>query len=81
MAANSNELKPTGKIIQTRRTELGLTRAQLGEKIGKSENSIKKYETGNIDIPFSVLKEICVALDLEIIFLRGTRDIVVRNKR
>lgn len=72
MAANNNELKPTGKIIRTRRTELGLTRAQLGEKIGKSESSIKKYETGNIDIPLSVLKEICTVLDL---------DIVVRSKR
>lgn len=58
-----------GSIIKKRRLELGYTRKHLGRIIGKTECSIKKYETAEIDIPFSVLIEICQALKLVIRFV------------
>lgn len=68
---NHEILKPTGKTIRTRRIELGMSQAQFAQKIGKSLSSIKKYEYGTMDIPFSVLVEICKVLDMEVMFLRG----------
>ncbi len=64
-------LKPTGEIIRARRKELKITQVEFAKLIGKSQRSIKKYESGEIDIPLSVLTQICEALDLELMFIRG----------
>ena len=68
---NREKLKPTGEIIRARRMELGLSRPQFARKLGKSLGSVKKYECGTMDIPLSVLVEICKVLDMEVMFLRG----------
>ncbi len=64
-------LKPTGEIIRARRKELKITQVEFAKLIGKSQRSIKKYESGEIDIPLSVLTQICEVLDLELMFIRG----------
>ena len=68
---NRETLKSTGKIISTRRKELNISRPKLAEMVGKSEDTIKRYELGKRNIPFLVLVDICNALDMDVIFLRG----------
>ncbi|MEZ3438197.1 MAG: helix-turn-helix domain-containing protein [Oscillospiraceae bacterium] len=68
---NCEKLKPTGEMIKARRMELGMSQPQFAQKLGKSLSSVKKYEYGTMDIPFSVLVEICKVLDMEVMFLRG----------
>lgn len=38
---------------------MGLTQKELGKKIYKSEITIRKYESGNVNIPPSVLYNLC----------------------
>ena len=68
---NRETLKSTGEILKTRRIELKLSRPKLAKMVGKTESSIKRYELGKLNIPFSVLVDICNALDMDVIFLRG----------
>ncbi|CEP94661.1 transcriptional regulator [[Clostridium] sordellii] len=57
--------------IKKFRNELGLTQKELGKKILKSEISIRKYESGNINIPLSTLFDIAAALKTDIYTLLG----------
>ncbi|CAI3604969.1 putative DNA-binding protein [Clostridium neonatale] len=50
-------------IRNTRKTQ-GLTQKELGQRICKSEISIRKYESGNVNIPPSTLFDICDALNI-----------------
>lgn len=50
--------------IKTYRKRLGLTQKQLGEKVYKTEISIRKYESGAVNIPPLTLIEICNALNV-----------------
>lgn len=52
-----------GKHIKERRLEVGITQAELADRIGKSTSAVQKYENGLIEIPFSVLEKIGDALD------------------
>ncbi len=54
-----------GNKIKILRKENNLTQKELGKLIGKSEISIRKYESGN-NIPFDVLKDICKTLNTNI---------------
>ena len=40
------DLKKIGKYIQTKRKELGLTQAELAERLGMSNKSVSKWERG-----------------------------------
>ena len=53
-----------GKRIKKLRTLKELTQKQLGEKIGKSAITIRKYESGEITPPWTVLEDIAKALDV-----------------
>lgn len=64
-------LKSTGELIRERRIELGISRAQLAEKIGRKKRCIGYYEHGEKNMPITVLLDICKALDLEVMILRG----------
>lgn len=46
-----------------------MTQAQLGEKIGKTESSIRKYEKGLVEIPWNVLEQIAKHLNVNVIEL------------
>lgn len=59
-----------GEIVKKRRLELGYTRQHLSRLVGKSVASIKKYETAEIDMPCSVLSDICKALKMEVRFVK-----------
>lgn len=41
-----------------------MTQKELGDKIGKAESSIRKYEKGSVTVPLGVLQNIAIALDI-----------------
>mgnify|MGYP002619828220 FL=1 len=52
--------------IKIRREELGMTKAELADKLGyKDEKIIDYIENGKIDILSSVLAKIIIALDID----------------
>lgn len=54
-----------GENIKKYRTGLKMSRKQLGELIGRSEYSIKKYELGEVTPSLEVIEDIAKALDVE----------------
>lgn len=54
--------KELSSNIKKYRNKIGLTQKELAYKICKSEISIRKYESGNVNIPPSTLFDICNAL-------------------
>lgn len=58
-----NQLK-TGKLIAQRRKERNLTQQMLAEKLGVSNKTISKWETGKCMPDYSVVKSLCEELDI-----------------
>jgi transcriptional regulator with XRE-family HTH domain len=61
------------EIIERRRTQLGLSQAQLGERIGRTASTVRRWESGDATPPASLLPTLAAALqvsprDLEIAF-------------
>ena len=52
-----------GKKIKERRRECKITQAELAERIGKTESSIRKYEKGLVAIPTDVIERIAETLE------------------
>lgn len=71
-------------IIKDIRIGQNLTQKELGKKIDKSEISIRKYESGEVKIPFSVLFILFKMFDVDIVYLKivldEIKDIVKREK-
>ncbi len=55
-----------GKIISQRRKNLGLTQAQLAEKIGVEQESLSRIEKGVTGMKFSRLENLSEALDCSV---------------
>lgn len=69
-----------GHKIKKARKDKGLTQAELGEKIGKSTITIRKYESGDIFPPLATLSEISQSLELPIeYFLLDTEKVTEMN--
>lgn len=60
-----------GKNLKIYRKKIGLTQKELGEKVFKSEISIRKYESGTINIPPSTLSNIATVLGVSLNTLLG----------
>lgn len=56
--------KEIGKSIQKRRRALKITQKELAERLGKSERTIQKYESGEITMKIDAIKEIAEELDI-----------------
>ena len=56
----------TGKFISQKRKEKNLTQAQLAEKLGVSNKTISKWETGKCMPDYSVIEVLCEELDITI---------------
>lgn len=55
-----------GLKIKQKRKSLDLTQLQLAEKIGLTESSISRYESGKIaTMPTSTINKICKVLNIE----------------
>lgn len=61
-------------LIKEIRETFEMTQKELGTTIDKSEISIRKYESGDVKIPFTTLFIILKMLDIDIIFLKGLVD-------
>lgn len=56
----------TGKFISKKRKEKNLTQAQLAEKLGVSNKTISKWETGKCMPDYSVVKSLCEELEISV---------------
>lgn len=59
-------LLTTGKFIARKRKEQNLTQEQLAEKLGVSNKTISKWETGKCMPDYSVVKSLCAELDITV---------------
>lgn len=55
-----------GKFISQKRKEKNLTQEQLAEKLGVSNKTISKWETGKCMPDYSVVKNLCEELEITI---------------
>ena len=64
-----------GEHIKRRRTEAGLTQAQLAAQSGVLRTSIANVETARQKVPLDVLYRLCISLEIE------TRAILPPNEQ
>lgn len=60
-----------GKRITECRKRVGVTQTELAEKLGKSLRTVQKYESGEIDMPLSILSSIAETLKAPLNYLVG----------
>ena len=60
------DLKKTGYYIQMKRKDLGLTQAELAEKLGMSNKSVSKWERGVCLPDVSIYMELCEILGISL---------------
>ena len=56
----------TGKFIAHKRKEKNLTQEQLAEKLGVSNKTVSKWETGKCMPDYSVVKALCDELEITV---------------
>ncbi len=52
------------EIIQRRRVELGLSQAQLGERLGRAASTVRRWERGDASPPESIMATLASALQV-----------------
>lgn len=55
-----------GKVLYTRRRQLGLTQRAIAEAVGVTFQQVQKYECGAVHLGASRLFEIALAVDLPV---------------
>lgn len=70
-----------GKFIAQKRKEHNMTQEQLGEKIGVSNKSVSKWETGKCMPDYSVVQELCKELEITIAELMDGEEIEENSVR
>ena len=56
----------TGKFIAQKRKEKNLTQEQLAERLGVSNKTVSKWETGKCMPDYSVVKNLCEELEISV---------------
>ena len=56
----------TGKFIALKRKQKNLTQEQLAEKLGVSNKTISKWETGKCMPDYSIVKKLCEELEVTV---------------
>lgn len=56
----------TGRFIAQKRKEKNLTQEQLAEKLGVSNKTVSKWETGKCMPDYSIVKHLCQELEISI---------------
>ena len=64
-----------GSFIKEIRKEKGLTQEQLAEKLGVSQKSVSRWETGKTMPDYSLLPNICETLEINVAELLGAEKI------
>jgi transcriptional regulator with XRE-family HTH domain len=70
-----------GKFIAQKRKEHNMTQEQLAEKIGVSNKSVSKWETGKCMPDYSVVQELCKELEITIAELMDGEEIEENSVR
>lgn len=73
--------KITGKFIAQKRKEKNLTQEQLAEKIGMSNKTVSKWETGKCMPDYSVIKSLCRELEITVAELMDGQNTEQKNDR
>jgi len=63
-----------GLLIATKRREQNLTQKQLAEKIGVSNKTVSKWETGKVMPDYSVIELLCEVLNISVSELIAGRE-------
>ena len=71
----------TGKFISHKRKEKNLTQEQLAEKLGVSNKTVSKWETGKCMPDYSVVKILCEELEITVAELMDGEDAEERSVR
>ena len=71
----------TGKFIAHKRKEKNLTQEQLAEKLGVSNKTVSKWETGKCMPDYSVIKILCEELGITVAELMDGEDTEEKNVR
>ena len=53
-----------GNAIKKRRRQLKITQKEFAERLGKSERTIQKYESGEITMKIDLIKQVADELDI-----------------
>ncbi len=69
----------TGKLISKRRGEKNLTQAQLAAKLGVSDKTVSKWETGKCMPDYRVVKSLCKELEITAAELIGGEEAGEKN--
>lgn len=64
----------TGKFISLKRKQKNLTQEQLAEKLGVSNKTVSKWETGKSMPDYSIIKELCEELCITVAELLDGRE-------
>lgn len=70
-----------GKFIAQKRKEHNMTQEQLAEKIGVSNKSVSKWETGKCMPDYSVVQELCKELEITVAELMDGEEIEENSVR
>lgn len=70
-----------GKFIAQKRKEHNMTQEQLAEKIGVSNKSVSKWETGKCMPDYSVVQELCKELEITVTELMDGEEIEENSVR
>lgn len=71
----------TGKFISQKRKEKNLTQEQLAEKLGVSNKTVSKWETGKCMPDYSVVKNLCEELEITVAELLDGEDAEEKSVR
>ena len=71
----------TGKFISHKRKEKNLTQEQLAEKLGVSNKTVSKWETGKCMPDYAVVKPLCEELGITVAELMDGKDADERSVR
>ena len=71
----------TGKFISHKRKEKNLTQEQLAEKLGVSNKTVSKWETGKCMPDYAVVKPLCEELRITVAELMDGKDADERSVR
>lgn len=71
----------TGVFISKKRKEMNLTQEQLAEKLGESNKTISKWETGKCMPDYSIVKPLCEQLNITVAELMDGSDAEEKSVR
>ena len=71
----------TGKFISQKRKEKNLTQEQLAEKLGVSNKTISKWETGKCMPDYSIIKDLCEELEITVAELMDGEELEEKSVR